>query len=215
VEGDDRLRSGEALMSAESRLNWKEMAIAGSCESSGRRDSMKYITIFHANLNYAYLTEDRYEFVIRRAYEMTLDTMQTRFPEVKFVFEASGYTLEQIAQKAPDVLEKLKVAIARGQCEFMGSPYAHPMLPNFPREDGIWSIRFSNETYARLLDSRPRSFWNPECGWRSYIPEQVLETGYRNMIGDFEAYSLPADRIETPHLKSMPKNSFRANFLQF
>ena len=27
---------------------------------------MQYITIFHANLNYAYLTEDRYEFVIRR-----------------------------------------------------------------------------------------------------------------------------------------------------
>ena len=49
---------------------------------------MKYITIFHANLNYAYLTEDRYEFVIRRAYEMTLDTMQICFPQVKFVFEA-------------------------------------------------------------------------------------------------------------------------------
>jgi hypothetical protein len=27
---------------------------------------MQYITIFHANLNYAYLTEDRYEFVVRR-----------------------------------------------------------------------------------------------------------------------------------------------------
>ncbi len=154
---------------------------------------MKYITIFHANLNYAYLTEDRYEFVIRRAYEMTLDTMQSHFPEVKFVFEASGYTIEQIAQKTPDVLEKLKAAIARGQCEFMGSPYAHPMLPNFPREDGIWSIRFSNEVYERFLGFRPRSFWNPECGWRSYIPEQVIETGYTNMIGDFEAYSRSCD----------------------
>jgi len=150
---------------------------------------MKYITIFHANLNYAYLTEDRCEFVIRRSYEMILDTMQAHFPEVKFVFEASGYTLEQIAQKTPDVLEKLKAAIVRGQCEFMGSPYAHPMLPNFPKQDGIWSIRFSNETYERLLSLQPLSFWNPECGWRSYVPEQVVETNYRNMIGDFEAYS--------------------------
>jgi alpha-amylase/alpha-mannosidase (GH57 family) len=150
---------------------------------------MKYITIFHANLNYAYLTEDQYEFVIRRAYEMILDTMQTCFPGVRFVFEASGYTLEQIAQKTPDVLEKLKAAIAGGRCEFMGSPYAHPMLPNFPKEDGIWSIRFSNQTYESLLGFRPKSFWNPECGWRSYVPEQVMETGYRNLIGDFEAYS--------------------------
>ena len=150
---------------------------------------MQYITIFHANLNYAYLTEDRYEFVIRRAYEMTLDTMQAEFPDVPFVFEASGYTLEHMAQKTPDVLEKLKAAIARGQCEFMGSPYAHPMLPNFPQADGLWSIRFSNEVYERLLGFRPRSFWNPECGWRSYVPAQVVEAGYTNMIGDFEAYS--------------------------
>jgi alpha-amylase/alpha-mannosidase (GH57 family) len=150
---------------------------------------MQYITIFHANLNYAYLTEDRYEFVIRQAYEMTLDTMLAEFPDVPFVFEASGYTLEHMAQKTPDVLEKLKAAIARGQCEFMGSPYAHPMLPNFPRADGLWSIRFSNEVYDRLLGFRPKSFWNPECGWRSYIPEQVVEAGYTNMIGDFEAYS--------------------------
>ena len=150
---------------------------------------MKYITIFHANLNYAYLTDDQYEFVIRRAYEMILDTMQARFPGVKFVFEASGYTLEQIAQKTPDVLEKLRAAIAGGQCEFMGSPYAHPMLPNFPKEDGIWSIRFSNQVYENLLGLQPRSFWNPECGWRSYIPEQVIAGGYLNLIGDFEAYS--------------------------
>jgi len=150
---------------------------------------MKYVTIFHANLNYAYLTEDRYEFVIRRAYEMILDTMQACFPQVKFVFEASGYTVEQIASKTPDVLERLKAAIERSQCEFMGSPYAHPMLPNFPKEDGIWSIRFSNEAYQKYLGVRPKSFWNPECGWRDYIPQQVLESGCRNLIGDFEAYS--------------------------
>ena len=106
---------------------------------------MHYITIFHANLNYAYLTEDRYEFVIRRAYELMLDTMQAEFPDVPYVFEASGYSLVHMAQKTPEVLEKLKTAIARGQCEFMGSPYAHPMLPNFPQADGLWSIRISNE----------------------------------------------------------------------
>jgi|GEM_PF-436826 len=150
---------------------------------------MKYIAIFHANLNYAYLTPDKYEFVIRGSYELILDTMREHFPDTKYVFEASGYTLEQIAILAPDVLEKLKAAVSSGQCEFMGSPYAHPMLPNFPKEDGIWSIRFSNDAYQRHLGIQPRSFWNPECGWRSYIPQQAAETGYRNLLADFEAYS--------------------------
>ncbi len=150
---------------------------------------MQYVNIFHANLNYAYLTPDRYEFVIRSAYEMTLDVMAERFADCKFVFEGSGYTIEMIARYTPDVLKKLRAAIEEGRCEFMGSPYAHPMLPNFPKEDGSWAIAFANETFEKHLGMRPRSFWNPECGWRHYIPPQVLDNGFVNLIGDFEAYS--------------------------
>ncbi len=154
---------------------------------------MQYIAVFHANLNYAYLVPERYEFVIRSSYELLLDTMKARFPDTQFVFEASGYTLEQIAEKTPDVLEKLKAAVSSGRCEFMGSPYAHPMLPNFPESDGLWTITFSNEVYQRLLGFQPKSFWNPECGWRSFLPRQVIAGGYRNLIADFEAYSRSVD----------------------
>lgn len=159
---------------------------------------MKYINIFHANLNYAYLTPDMYEFVIRTAYEMTIDTMRGVFPNTKYVFEASGYTVEEIAKKTPDVLEKLKAAIASGQCEFMGSPYAHPMLPNFPQEDGLWSLKFSNEVYQKFLDIQPKSFWNPECGWRSYVPKQAADAGYKNLVADFEAYTIAKKSDGTP-----------------
>jgi alpha-amylase/alpha-mannosidase (GH57 family) len=168
--------------------------------------------IFHANLNYAYLTPDRYEFVIRKSYEMTFDTLEEKFSDVRFVFEASGYTIEEIARRCPDVLAKLKRACARGRCEFMGSPYAHPMLPNFPKDDGIWSIKFSNAAYQKHLGFVPRSFWNPECGWRSWVPEQVAECGYSNLIGDFEAYSRssgPDGRPVRPEIyaKEKPKKS--------
>ena len=150
---------------------------------------MKYILIYHANLNYSYLTQENYESVIRQSYELIIDTMKQEFPDTKYVFEASGFTIEQIARRTPDVLDKLKDAINSGQCEFMGSPYAHPILPNIPREDGLWTIRFSNDVYKKYLDLQPVSFWNPECGWRDYIPLQVRDSGYKNLIGDFEAYS--------------------------
>lgn len=150
---------------------------------------MKYITIYHANLNYAYLPERRYEFVIRNSYELIFDTYREDLPGDAYVFEASGYTIEQMALKTPDVLEKLKAAIASGQCEFMGSPYAHPMLPNFPEEDGRWSIKFSNDVYQKYLGFQPRSFWNPECGWRDYVKNQVADNGYRNLLQEFEQYS--------------------------
>lgn len=164
---------------------------------------MNYVMIFHANLNYAYLTPDRYEHVIRNAYELIIDTMRECFPHVKYVFEASGYTINEIAQRTPDVLKKLKFAIACGQCEFMGSPYAHPMLPNFPEEDGLWSLKFSQDMYDRHLDLTPKSFWNPECGWRSYVPRQIVNCHYKNLLGDFEAYSIsrkPDDSPQRPEI---------------
>ncbi len=39
--------------------------------------------------------------------------MAEHFPNTKYVFEASGYTIEQMALLTPDVLEKLKKAIAK------------------------------------------------------------------------------------------------------
>ncbi len=159
---------------------------------------MKYITILHANLNYAYLPERRYEFVIRNSYELIFDTFREKLPQDQYVFEASGFTIEQIAIKAPDVLEKLKAAIASGQCEFMGSPYAHPMLPNYPEEDGNWCIRFSNEVYRKYLGIQPKSFWNPECGWRGYVKNQVVKNGYKNLLQEFEQYSRSVDSSGRP-----------------
>ena len=65
-----------------------------------------------------------------------------------------GNQLDGVTEKTPDVLEKLRTAIESGQCELMGSPYAHPMLPNFPEEDGwrseIRRVRVS-ETYSDLF----------------------------------------------------------------
>lgn len=159
---------------------------------------MKYICIYHANLNYAYLPERRYEFVIRNSYELIFDTYREKLPNDQYVFEASGYTIEQMAIKTPDVLEKLKAAIASGQCEFMGSPYAHPMLPNFPEEDGRWAIKFANDIFQKYLGIQPRSFWNPECGWRSYVKNQVADNGYRNLLAEFEQYSRSVDADGTP-----------------
>jgi hypothetical protein len=157
---------------------------------------MKYTMIFHANLNYAYLTPDNYEFVIREAYEMTFDTMRAEFPGTKYVFEASGYTLEMMEKYAPDVVQKLKAAMADGTCEFMGSPYAHPMLPNFPEKDGAWTLEFSHRIYEKVLGMRPVSFWNPECGWRDYVARQIRDAGYKYLAGDFEAYSRCANGPE-------------------
>ena len=155
---------------------------------------MKHVAIFHANLNYAFLEEKKYEQVIRASYETIFDVFGKKFPHQKYVFEASGYTIEQMALKTPDVLKKLIQACERGQCEFMGAPYAHPVLANITAEEGLWSLRFSMETYRKRLGFLPASAWNPECTWKQYVPQVFRAAGFKYLTLDFEAYMASDDK---------------------
>ncbi len=155
---------------------------------------MKYVAIFHANLNYAFLIPESYERVIRSSYEVILDTFRGKFPQARFVFEASGYTIEEMAKRTPDVLQKLKAAVASGQCEFMGAPYSHPIMANIPEEDGYWSCEFAQRVYEKHLGFRAKSFWNPEMTWMQYVPRAFRRAGVEKLVLDFESYMLCNDK---------------------
>ncbi|VGO15067.1 Alpha-amylase 1 [Pontiella desulfatans] len=153
----------------------------------------KYVAIFHANLNYAFLIPESYERVIRSSYEVIIDGFD-KYPDEKYVFEASGYTIEQMAEITPDVLEKLKAAISRGQCDFMGAPYSHPIMANIPEEDGYWSCEFAQRVYEKHLGMRAESFWNPECTWMQYVPNAFARAGIKYLTLDFESYMTCTDK---------------------
>ncbi|MEI6602364.1 MAG: hypothetical protein WCL54_02640 [Clostridia bacterium] len=155
---------------------------------------MKYVALFHANLNYAFLEEYKYEQVIRASYETIFDVFREKAPDCKYVFEASGFTIKEMAEKTPDVLQKLIDACKSGQCEFMGAPYAHPIMANVPQEDGYWSNYFSMQTYEKYLGFKPVSTWNPECTWMQYVPKTFRDAGYKYMCLDFESYMASNDK---------------------
>ena len=155
---------------------------------------MNYVAIFHANLNYAFLEPAFFERTIRASYEKIFDVFREKAPKAKYVFEASGFTIEQMAKVTPDVLEKLKAAVKSGQCEFMGAPYAHPIMANIPEEDGRWSNVFSMKVYDEYLGFRPESAWNPECTWRQYVPQAFRDAGYKYLTLDFESYKVSTDK---------------------
>lgn len=59
---------------------------------------------------------EKREFVSRESYELLMD--------------ASGFTVEQMAEITPEVLEKLGGVITRRKCEFMGFAAAHEGGPS-------------------------------------------------------------------------------------
>jgi len=164
---------------------------------------MKYIMVFHANLHYSGLRPEKYEFCIRKSYERIFDLFATRFKGVKYCFEASGFTIDMMAKLTPDVLLKLRRAVESGQCEFMGSPYAHSIMTNFPYEDGVQACRFAMSTYQRHLGMTPRTAWNPECCWNADIPRIYREAGFDIMSLDWDSY-LISSRPEVAAVERNP-----------
>ncbi len=162
--------------------------------------------VFHANLHYSGLRPEKYEFCIRKSYERIFDLFSSRFKGVKYCFEASGFTVDMMAKLTPDVLVKLRNAIESGQCEFMGSPYAHPIMTNFHYEDGVQACNFAMDSYRKHLGMTPRTAWNPECCWNEDIPKIYKEAGFDIMSLDWDSY-LISTRPEVAAVERNPDST--------
>lgn len=173
---------------------------------------MKYIAIYHANLNYSGLGPEKYEFVIRQSYEKIIDMYNNELKGMPYCFEVSGYTLEKMQEYCPDVVEKLADA-AKRNCEVLGSPYAHPMLPNFPFEDGLKSLEFTMEAFQRILGFVPETGWNPECGWRQDVPLMFKKAGFKNLIVDWDSFLI--SNYEEVRKLECPKDQWYGHYIPY
>ena len=73
----------------------------------------KIIFMPHANIQYSQLKPEKREWVIKNCYEKLFDLIDNG--DYKIAFEASGITIDEIAEKAPEVMAKLKRLIAEGK----------------------------------------------------------------------------------------------------
>jgi hypothetical protein len=115
--------------------------------------------------------------------------------DYKIAFEASGITIEEMANQAPEVLAKLKKLVAEGKVEPVSSPYIHFMLANIPKEVCVHSLKHSLDIWEKYVGKRPVIGWNPECGWASYIPDVYKEAGMEALVMDADSLMLSFDEI--------------------
>ena len=73
----------------------------------------KIIFMPHANIQYSQLAPEKRLWVIENCYEKLFDLIDGG--DYKIAFEASGITIEEIANKCPRCLEKLKKLVAEGK----------------------------------------------------------------------------------------------------
>lgn len=142
----------------------------------------------HGNLQYSQLRPDRRGWVAQQSYRALFELSERH--GAPLAFEASGETLEIVAESAPDVLDRLKAGIREGRIEPVGSPHTHIMLANIDPEIGLDSLRNGLDTWERLTGARPVTGWNPECSWAGFLPEIFRAAGYETLVGDADSYLL-------------------------
>jgi hypothetical protein len=140
--------------------------------------------LFHLNLSFSSLEEEDQPAVIERCYRPLLALAEENaFP---VGIEASGWTLERIAELAPDWLASARELIDAGRMELVGSGYAQLAGPLVPAEVNRWNLRLGLESYERLLAARPRLALIGEQAYSPGILDLYAEAGYAGVIADWD-----------------------------
>src|SRR5476649_109195 len=91
---------------------------------------LQLFSVFHLNLAYSSIEEAQWPDVVRRCYWPLLRLAERTGAPIGI--EATGFTLETVAAIDPLWIDALRVLVASGQCEFVGSCYAQIIGPLVP-----------------------------------------------------------------------------------
>jgi hypothetical protein len=88
------------------------------------------------------------DWIVRETFAPVID-FYLEHPTWKANIELQAYMVDVLAERHPDVLDKLRMVTSRGQVELMSFHYSDQLFLAFPREDMERSIAATKETFRR------------------------------------------------------------------
>jgi hypothetical protein len=152
-------------------------------EIPGRTGGLRAFAVFHLNLAFSSIEEERRAEVIARCYWPLLKLAE-KHPHIGI--EISGYTLEQIALHDPAWIAQARMLIAQSKIELIGSGYSQMIGPLVPARVTAENLRIGNDVYRALLDARPTVALVNEQAYSAGLVEHYLEAGYTALLMDWD-----------------------------
>jgi len=146
--------------------------------------SLRGTVLFHLNLQYSSIEVADRRSVIERCYRPLLGLLD-EVPGLVLAVEASGATLEAIAELAPDWLDLLCARIAEGRVELVGSGDTQLIGPLVPESVNRWNQRLGVEAYEALCGVRPTTALVGEMAWSRGIVSAYLDAGYETLVTEW------------------------------
>ncbi len=126
---------------------------------------------------------DVFERACTRAYEPFLNLLEGH-PEIPLVMHYSGSLLEWIEAHRPELFEKIRSLVDRGQIELLGGGFYEPILGMLPEGDRVGQIREYGDWLNTNLGTKVRGMWLAERVWEQPLVKSLNRAGVEYTVLD-------------------------------
>src|SRR5512140_2022168 len=127
--------------------------------------------------------ENVFEEAYRLSYRPFIDVLE-RHPSIKFTQHWTGTLLEWLIRKHPELIERMKSLVQRGQLELLTGSYYEAILAIIPERDRIGQIKKLTETIQSTFDYTPRGMWLAERVWEQHLVGSLVKAGVEFVMVD-------------------------------
>ncbi|MGA2177929.1 MAG: hypothetical protein ABSH38_23520 [Verrucomicrobiota bacterium] len=103
-------------------------------------------------------------------------------PEAKLNYEWSACELDALAQRFPDVMQRLRQAYDRGQLDFVDGAYSQAHMSTLESESNWRQFEYGLEVFQRLLGKKIVVYASQESQLQPQIPQILGHFGYKYMV---------------------------------
>jgi len=103
-------------------------------------------------------------------------------PRVKLNYEWSGYELDQMAERFPDVVERMKAAHKKGQLDFIGGEFSQPHAATLGSESCWRQFEFGRAVFERLFGKKIVVYATQETQVHPQLPQILSQFGYKHLV---------------------------------
>lgn len=146
--------------------------------------SLSLYSFFHLNLAYSSIEIEQRRDVLEKCYWPLLRLAHDL--DLPFGIEATGYTLQAIAEIDPEWITALQQLCTKGRCEFVGSGYVQLIGPLVPAEVNRYNQQFGLEIYQELLGIKPVIALVNEQAWSAGMVRHYQDAGYKAVIMEWD-----------------------------
>ncbi|MDJ1175549.1 hypothetical protein [Roseofilum capinflatum] len=141
---------------------------------------LSLMVLFHLNIAFSSIEIEQRPLVLERCYWPVLRLASEL--NLPVAIEATGYTLEVVAELDPQWIDQLRSLIHEGKCELIGSGYAQIIGPIVPEKVNTANLYWGHKVYEKLLGICPKIALVNEQAYSASLVSHYLRAGYQGIV---------------------------------